>query len=142
MTPHLSLSLSSAHPLKEIKISQKEDHCSLAAVSCSLDAYRLDGVGLVSGMTGKLGHAWVVYGLVHGKCLVVVVVVMGSRIIRILLCLKYDLKPELGSGTTRQISISISIFFFTCGPNWTQVCSHEYTTSLFPLASICYSPNT
>ena len=33
-------------------------------------------------------------------------------------------------------------FFFSCGTNWTQVCSHGQTTSLFPSASICYSPNT
>ena len=49
-----------------------------AAVSC---AYRLGGVGLGCGMTGKLGRAWVgawvgawlVHGLVHGWC-------MGTRI--------------------------------------------------------------
>ena len=27
----------------------------------------------------------------------------GNRIIRILLCLKYDLKPEIGFGTPRQM---------------------------------------
>ena len=25
------------------------------------------------------------------------------------------------------------------GPNWTQVCSHKWASSLFPLASICFS---
>ena len=29
-----------------------------AAVSCSPDAYRLGGVKIWSGMTGKLGRAW------------------------------------------------------------------------------------
>ena len=36
----------------------------IAAVSCSLNAYRLGQVGLGSGMMGWLGHAWV--GAWHG----------------------------------------------------------------------------
>ena len=32
---------------------------SISAVSCSPDAYRLDGVGFGSGMMGKPGRAWV-----------------------------------------------------------------------------------
>ena len=39
----------------------------LAAVSCSTNALRLGGVGLGSGSTGKLGHAWVcAWEVVHG----------------------------------------------------------------------------
>ena len=37
-----------------------------AAVSC---AYRLGGVGLGYGMTGKLGRTWVGAWLVHGWCM-------------------------------------------------------------------------
>ena len=37
-----------------------------AAVSCSLSIYRLEGVGFGSGMTGKLGRAWVFAWVVHG----------------------------------------------------------------------------
>ena len=44
-----------------------------AAVSCSLNAYRLGGLKMGLGLTGKLGRAWVgawmVSGVVHG-CLV------------------------------------------------------------------------
>ena len=43
-----------------------------AAVSCSPFPYVLGGVGLVSGLTGKQGRAWVV----HGMCMVVLVLVM------------------------------------------------------------------
>ena len=55
-----------------------------AAVSCSPDAYRLGGVGLGSGMMGKLGRAWDVawacawacacHGAWRGAWVVVVVV--------------------------------------------------------------------
>ena len=39
-----------------------------AAVSCSPDAYRLPATGFLSGMTGKLGRAWVgAWHLVVGK---------------------------------------------------------------------------
>ena len=41
-----------------------------AAVSCSPVPYLFGGVGMVSGMTGQLGRAWVVHGVgawhVHG----------------------------------------------------------------------------
>ena len=39
---------------------------TLAAVSCSSDAPRLGGVGLGSGMTGKLGCAWLGAWVLHG----------------------------------------------------------------------------
>ena len=47
-----------------------------AAVSCSANAYRLGGVGLGSGMMGKLGRAWVGawVGAWHGAWVMVVVV--------------------------------------------------------------------
>ena len=38
----------------------------LAAVSCSLNTPRLGGVGFGSGLTGKLGRAWVGAWVVHG----------------------------------------------------------------------------
>ena len=48
-------------------LSLKHSKCEhLAAVSCSPNRCPLGGAGLVSGTTGKLGHAWVVALLVHG----------------------------------------------------------------------------
>ena len=47
------------------------------------DAYRLGGVGLVSGTTGKLGRAWV--GAWHGAW--VVVVVMWVDVVGVQKCL-------------------------------------------------------
>ena len=51
-----------------------------AAVSCSLTAYTLGGVGLGFWLTGKLGSASVVHGVgawrVHGVCMVVVVMLV------------------------------------------------------------------
>ena len=41
---------------------------SIAAVSCSSDAYRLGGVKMVLGLTGKLGREWV-GAWVHGRCM-------------------------------------------------------------------------
>ena len=38
----------------------------VATVSCSAVGYMLGGVKLGSGMTGKLGRAWVSAWLVHG----------------------------------------------------------------------------
>ena len=38
----------------------------LAAVSCSLSAYRLGGVKLGFWLTGRLGRAWVGAWVVHG----------------------------------------------------------------------------
>ena len=47
------------------------------AVKCSPTAYRLGGVKMGSGMTGKLGCAWVAHGC---RCMVAWVVVAGWRV--------------------------------------------------------------